>query len=181
MIRYLVILLAVVVLGGCRVGALSASDPAYYIPDVGSVVKINRQLKIAAGHTRVFLQRGQLVAKAKFDRYYPSCNFEVWKLSQKPTAIQPGSFIVSKAGRDINQVVSLETLKLAALGWRRHHDDHAMIMHTVHMYLQSATQPNVYRLTCRGWLAVPAEAEKPTIADMREALGDYASIKLHAR
>jgi hypothetical protein len=49
------------------------------------------------------------------------------------------------------------------------------------MYLQSATQPNVYRLTCRGWLAIPAEAERPTIADMREALGDYASIKLHAR
>lgn len=177
MIRYLVILLAVFLLGGCRLGAIS--DPAHTVPDTGSQVKINRELVIPDGHTRVFLQRGRVVAKAKFDRYYPSCNFEVWKLSQEPTAIQPGTFVVSKAGRDINQVVSMDSMKLAALGWRRHHDDHAMIMHTVHMYLQSATQPNVYRMSCRGWLAVPADAEKPTIADMREALGNYASISLY--
>jgi hypothetical protein len=118
------------------------------------------------------------VAKAKFDRYYPSCNFEVWKLSQKPTVIQPDTFVITKTGRAINQVVSLEPIKIAALGWRRHGDNHAMIMHTVHMYLQSVTQSNVYRLTCRGWLAVPAKAERPTVADMREALGNFASISL---
>jgi hypothetical protein len=179
MLRYLIVLLTVFLLDGCGVGTVS--DPAYIIPTAGSVVKINRQLKIPGGQTRVFLQRGRVMAKAKFDRYYPSCNFEVWKLSQEPSVIQPDSFMVIKAGRDINQVVSLETLKVAALGWHRHDDDHAMIMHAVHIYLQSATQPNVYRLTCRGWLAVPAEAEKPTVADMREALGDYASISLYAR
>lgn len=176
MIRYLAVVCALFLLHGCRVGAIS--DPVHAIPTAGSVVEINRKLTVPGGQTRVFLQRGRVVAKAKFDRYYPSCNFEVWKLRQEPTAIHPGSFVVSKAGRDINQVVSLENIKLAALGWRRHDDDHAMIMHTVHIYLQSAAQPNVYRLTCRGWLAVPAEAERPTISDMREALGGYASIRL---
>jgi hypothetical protein len=51
-------------------------------------------------------------------------------------------------------------------------------MHTVHMWLQSVQQPNIYRLTCRGWLAVPSEAEKPTMIDMREALGNLATINL---
>jgi hypothetical protein len=176
MIRYLAAVCALFLLHGCHVDAVS--DTVYAIPAAGSVVEIKQRLKIPGGQTRVFLQRGRVVAKAKFDRYYPSCSFEVWKLSQEPTTIHPGSFVVSKAGRDINQVVLLENIKLAALGWRRHDDDRAMIMHTVHIYLQSATQPNVYRLTCRGWLAVPDEAERPTISDMREALGGYASIRL---
>ncbi len=176
MSRRVVIVLAVLLLAGCRAGV--TTDPSYIIPTAGSSVKIKKQLLVPAGETRVFLQRGRVVAKAKFDRYYPSCNFEVWKLTQEPTIIQPGSFVVSKAGRDINHVVSLEHLKIAALRWHHHDSDHAMIMHAVHMWLQSAEQPNVYRLTCRGWLAVPAEAEKPALADMREALGNLASIKL---
>jgi hypothetical protein len=176
MLRYLAIVLSVFLLNGCRTGAFSES--VHTIPTAGSVIKLNRQLTVPGGHTRVFLQRGRVVAKAKFDRYHPSCNFEVWKLSQEPTIIQPDSFLVTKAGRDINQVVSLDTLKVAALRWHRHDDDHAMIMHTVHMLLQSAMQPNVYRLTCRGWLAAPVEAEKPTVTDMREALGGLATIQL---
>ncbi len=177
MIRYLVHIAMALLLSGCQTAAITA--PAHIIPTVGSVVKINKRLVVPGGQTRVFLQRGRVVEKTKFDRYYPSCNFEVWRLTKEPTIIHPGSFVVTKVGRDINRVVSLEQpLRVAAMGWWRRDSDHAMIMHTVHIWLQSAKQPNVYRLTCRGWLAVPAEAEKPTLADMREALGSVASLRL---
>lgn len=174
--RRYIIAWSMLLLVGCRAGV--TADPANIIPAAGSSVKINKQLMVPGGQTRVFLQRGQVVTKVKLDRYYPSCNFEVWALSQKPTPIHPGSFFVAKAGRDTNLIVSLEPLKVAGLGWSYHDDDHAMIMHVVHMMLQSAKQPNVYRLTCRGWLTTPAEAEKPTLADMREALGGVADIRL---
>lgn len=154
------------------------TDPAYIIPTAGSQVKINKQLKVPGGQTRIFFQRGQVVTKVKLDRYYPSCNFEVWKLRQEPTVIHPGSFVVSKTRRAINQVVSLDPIQIAGLRWSRYDDDHPMIMHTVHMWLQSAKQPNVYRLTCRSWLAAPVDAKQPTMADMHEALGGYASISL---
>lgn len=166
-----------VLLAGCQTGV--STDPAYAIPDAGSMVQVKRQLKIPGGQTRVFLQRGEVVSKVKLDRYYPSCNFEVWRLSQGPTIILPGTFAVTKAGRGTDLIVSLEPVRLAGLRWSHYDDDdHAMIMRVVHMLLQSAKQPNVYRLTCRGWLAVPAEAQEPGVADMREALGGLASIRV---
>ncbi len=176
MIRYLVAALTLLLLIGCRAGV--TSDPAYIIPTTGSQVRLNRQLTVPGGQTRVFLQRGQVVSKAKLDRYYPSCNFEVWKLRQTPTIIHPGSFAVTKTRRAINQVVSLEPVQVAGLRWSRYDDDHAMIMHVVHMWLQSAKQPNVYKLTCRSWLDIPADAKQPNVKDMREALGSYATITL---
>ncbi len=176
MIRYLLHVAIALLLTGCKTAA--RIDPAYIIPTDGSMVKINKQLVVPGGQTRVFLQRGRVVPKAKFDRYYPSCNFEVWRLSQEATVIHSGSFVVSQVNRGTDLIVSLEPIRIAAVGWHPYDDDHAMIMHVVHMRLQSATQPNVYRLTCRGWLAIPADAEKPTIDDMREALGDFASIQL---
>jgi hypothetical protein len=176
MLRNLAIALTVVLIAGCQAGF--SANHAYLVPSSGSIVKLHKQLVVPAGHTRVFLQHGQVVAKAKFDRYYPSCNFEVWKLTKEPTVIHPGEFIVTKATQDINHVVSLEYQKVAALRWHNQESDRAMIMHAMHMRLQSAKQPNLYRLTCRGWLADPSDAVKPTITDMREALGNFASIKL---
>ncbi|MEJ2529688.1 MAG: hypothetical protein P8Z39_06330 [Gammaproteobacteria bacterium] len=176
MYRHLVTVLTLLLLAGCRAGV--TSDPAYIIPTTGSTVRINKQLVVPGGQTRVFIQRGQVVTKAKLDRYHPSCNFEVWKLRQRPTSIHPGNFAVTKVRRAINQVVSLEPVQVAGLRWTRYDDDHAMIMHVVNMWLQSAQQPNVYKLTCRSWLATPADAKQPNVADMREALGNYATITL---
>ena len=174
--RRVVIALTVLLVVGCHAGV--TSDPAYIIPTTGSTVRINKQLVVPGGQTRVFIQRGQVVTKAKLDRYHPSCNFEVWTLRQVPTVIHPGSFAVSKVRRAINQVVSLEPVQVAGLRWTRYDDDHAMIMHVVNMWLQSARQPNVYKLTCRSWLDIPADAKQPNIVDMREALGNYATITL---
>ncbi len=176
MIRYLIVACMVLLLLGCR--TVSSADPAYIIPAAGGQVRIDQRLMVPGGQTRVFLQKGRMVSKLKLDRYYPSCNFEVWSLSQDPTVIHPGSFVITQADRGADMVVSLEPMRVAGLRWHPHDDDHSMIMHVVHMRLQSAQQPNVYRLTCRGWLAVPAEARRPTLADMREALGRLASIRL---
>ncbi len=177
MSRCVVIVLAVLLLVGCRTGV--TTDPAYIIPTAGSLVRVKSQLVVPPGQTRVFLQRGQVVTKGSLDRYYPSCNFEVWALRQQPTIIHPGTFAVTKTRRDINRVVSLEPVRVAGLGWADYDDGgHAMIMHVVHMWLQSAKQPNVYKLTCRSWLDVPSDAKQPTVADMREALGNRASISL---
>lgn len=178
--RYTLITLSVLLMLGCRAGA--TTYPEYIIPTAGSVVKIKRSLVVPAGQTRVFLQRGQVVSKRNLDRYYPSCNFEVWKLRQRPTTIRPGTFSVARTVRDIDYMVQFKPMQLAAFG-RVDYDDGGqdMIIHVVHMRLKSAQQPNVYRLTCRSWQDFPFDAREPNIADMREALGSKASIKLMGR
>ncbi len=180
MSRYpLFILVALLMIG---FHATAATDPAYIIPKAGSVVKLQRSLVVPGGQTRVYLQRGQVVSKRNLDRYYPSCNFEVWKLRQRPTTIRPGSFSVTRTVRDIDFMVQSNPLQRAALS-RVDYDDGGMdmIIHVVHMRLKSAKQPNVYRLTCRSWQDIPSDAKEPNIADMREAMGNKASIRLRGR
>jgi len=162
--------------------ANTVAESPYLIPKPGSTVKIKRTLVVPPGQTRVYLQRGQVVSKRNLDRYYPSCNFEVWKLRQRPTTIRPGSFSVTRTVRDIDDMVQSNPMQLAALG-RVGHDDGGMslIIHVVHMRLKSTKQPNVYRLTCRSWQDFPPEAKEPTMKDMREALGSKASIRLSRR
>ena len=180
--RYTLIALTVLLTVGYRAGA--TTDPAYIIPTAGSVVKVKRALVVPPGQTRVFLQRGYVVSKRNLDRYYPSCNFEVLALRQRPTTIRPGTFSVTRTVRDIDYMVQSKPIQYAALGLDRvDYDDggQALIIHVVHMRLKSEKQPNVYRLTCRSWQDFPYDAKEPTMADMREALGSKASIRLRGR
>ncbi len=178
--RYSLLVLAALLMIGFH--ATAATDPAYIIPKAGSVVKLKRSLVVPGGQTKVYLQRGQVVRKRNLDRFYPSCNFEVLKLRQRPTTIRPGSFSVARTVRDIDFMVQSDSPRRAALR-RVDYDDGGMdmIIHVVHMRLKSAKQPNVYRLTCRSWEDFPNEAKEPNIADMREALGNKASIRLRGR
>ena len=178
--RLTVMVLALFIMLGYSVNTVAESP--YLIPKPGSTVKIKRTLVVPPGYTKVYLQRGQVVSKRNLDRYYPSCNFEVWKLRQTPTKIHPGTFSVARTVRDIDFMVQLNPLQRDAP--RRVDSDYGgmdMIIHVVHMRLKSTKQPNVYRLTCRSWQDFPPEAKEPTMKDMREALGGKASIRLSRR
>jgi hypothetical protein len=178
--RYSLLVLAFLLAPGFQAGA--APNPAYIIPTAGSAVKLKRTLVVPPGRTKVYLQRGRVVSKRSLDRYHPSCNFEVWNLRQTPTSIHPGTFSVTRSVRDIDFMVQSRPLQLAAL--RRVDYDGGgqdMIIHVVHMRLKSGRQPNVFRLTCRSWQDFPHEAREPTMADMRDALGGIASMRLSRR
>ena len=53
-----------------------------------------------------------------------------------------------------------------------------MIMQTLRMTLESAEQPGMYMLTCRGALDDPPNTLPVSISEMREALGNKAFIIL---
>ncbi len=178
--RYFLLVFMILLMTGFH--ATAATDPAYTIPTAGSVIKLKKSLVVPGGRTKVYLQRGQVVSRRNLDRYYPSCNFEVWKLRQRPTTIRPGTFSVARTVRDTDFMVQLHPPQRAALRRVDYSDGGMdMIIHVVHMRLKSAKQPNVYRLSCRSWQDFPYEAKEPTMTDMREALGNKASIRLRGR
>ncbi|GAB4294417.1 MAG: hypothetical protein Kow0096_10590 [Thiohalomonadaceae bacterium] len=47
----------------------------------------------------------------------------------------------------------------------------------LHYTLASSQPPGVMRLTCHGGFDLPGAAQLPTLADMRTALGEVASIE----
>ena len=157
-------------------------DSRYYMPPVGTVVRIHEKLTVPPGWARVFLQRGEAVSYSHMDLYYPSCNFELYTVADRPQSIQPGSFTMIHVARRDEEVAGVGFIRYASL-WLVADSGvdsggPSMIMRTVRMKLESDEQPGMYMLTCRGALDNPPDAREISINEMRFALGDKATILL---
>jgi hypothetical protein len=89
------------------------------------------------------------------------------------------TFVVNRVQQMQEEVASWRTVKLASLQLSDAAVDSSPpdIFRGWHFWLHSDKQPNVLRMTCRGVFAEPWEAELPTLAEIRQALGDIASLK----
>lgn len=177
--RLLVIML--VLLAGCGRDYLAKDDPdyPYYLPPVGSSLALKRQLTVPGGETRIFLQGGEMMKKSRFDRYRPSCSFELRKLAETPRTIEPDSFIVTRIERLIQEIV--QRGEPAPGLFRSGLDDDSsppFVVRGYHLWLGSERQPDVMRMTCRGAFADMHEAYPPTLNEVKRSLGDYAELIL---
>ena len=167
---------------GCAPTTMTTKDPAnpYYMPPAGTKIQLNQPVTVPAGVARVFIQRGQLVNKMAFDRYVPSCNFELNSLSDKPQTIAPETFLVVRVQQEMSEVVQLEApIRVASLKLAGKNDSGLpMVTHSVHLWIGSDLQPNLRRLTCRGAFDDMPTAYPPSIIEMRAALGNIAEIIL---
>jgi hypothetical protein len=153
-------------------------DYAYNLPPVGSTLVIKKPIKVPGGATRIFLQRGELFRKADFDRYYPSCSLELRKLADTAREIQPGRFIVSKVQRLMQEVVRRDAPESGLMKVDYDSGGKPMVVHGYHLWLGSAEQPDVMRMTCRGYFNDINRAEPPSLNDVFGSLGDYAELIL---
>jgi hypothetical protein len=181
--RWLTVLLAsLTLLTGCGQSSLvkRGPDSPYYAPPVGTSIRLLKPLSVPGGHTRVFLQRGQVVSKQGFDRYLPNCNFEVKTLSDQSREIRPEAFIVVRVQQEMSQVVQNDQPRRVASLVLAMEDDSGtpMIVQGIHLWIASDQQPDVMRLTCRGSFNDMPRAYPPSINEMRAALGGYAELEL---
>ncbi len=171
-------------IAGCGEMVVIEPDPnsRYYMPPVGTVVRIKEELTVPPGWARVFLQRGEAVSYSHLDLYYPSCNFELYTVDERPQLIEPGGFTIVHVARRDEEVAGVRPLEYASR-WLladagMDSGGPSMIMRTVRMKLKSEQQPGMYMLTCRGGLDNPPDAREISINEMRVALGDKAAILL---
>jgi hypothetical protein len=179
----LILLYSLVVVGGCS--SLVVTDPAspFYVPPVGSRVVVKQRLTVPPGKTRVFLQYGKVIPRSARDDYAVNCNFDINTLSDAPRYIEVGSYTVTRSLRHSDDIVQRQAVRLAALDlsagmmiWRR--DGTPVLFEEVVLTLSSTPPSDVRELACRGAMAEPTEIELPTLAEMRQALGEYADIQV---
>jgi hypothetical protein len=177
--RFLVTFLAVL-LAGCSQQYMVSDDLdyAYNLPPVGSTLEVKKPITVPGGETRVFLQRGELFKKSDFDRYEPSCSLELRKLADVAREIQPDNFIVTRVQRVTQQVVQavIASPKLMKVAFDE--GGKPMVVHGYHLWLGSDRQPDVMRMTCRGYFDDISRADPPSLNDVVKSLGDYAELKL---
>jgi hypothetical protein len=153
-------------------------DYAYNLPPLGSTLVVKQTITIPAGEVRVFLQHGEVFSKSDFDRYEPSCSLELRKLADQPREIHPDSFIVSKVQRLMQEVVWNDQLQAGPVKVDWDPGGKPMVVHGYHLWLGSDKQPDVMRMTCRGFFDDITRAEPPSLNDVTKSLGDLAELIL---
>jgi hypothetical protein len=152
----------------------------YNLPPVGSKVVLAQQLNIEPGATRTFLQRGKPMSLGDFNRYYANCNFEVKNLDDEVQRIEPDTFSVEKVERLMTEVVRSDIAQSGVIKVDYADPSSPMVTHGYHLWLNSKSQPDVMRLTCRGGFDDLSRAQPPSIEEVREALGNIAELVLAA-
>jgi hypothetical protein len=175
------LLMLTLLLAACSQRYMVSDDLAYAynLPPVGSTLVLKRAVEIPAGEARIFLQNGKPMKKSDFDRYKPSCSFEVRKLADQPREIDPDSFLVTQVQRLTEQVVQRSApstgfvkVDVEAGGGK------PLVVHGYHLWLGSDRQPNVMRMTCLGAFDDLNRAVPPSLEDVKKTLGDYAELML---
>lgn len=149
---------------------------------VGSHLILHQTLTLTAGHARVFMQHGQVVAKTKLDAYQPHCNFEVRSVSRGASTIEPDDFVVTALTEDQEEVVQgPQSQQYAALGnMVVMGGDATLVMVTrfIRHQLESSHQPEVMRLTCHGGFSEPWQVAYPSIDEIRQSLGELVTLQM---
>ena len=181
--KKLAIYVLLLLLAGCQANAGNVSPiPAYTSIKPGSKLVLNKPLAIPANKARVYIQGGKIIHENSVDRYYPNCSLEVRTIKTSPQEIKTDSFIIIKVRSD--EEASYQKLMYASsrnITRRFVSDDDGPVSHenwVTHFYLQSANQPDVFRLNCAHW-EDPADfyPHHLSMADIKKAVGDYFSFK----
>ena len=169
------VLTSALLLVACESQVIIDVNSQFYSVPLGSEFVLNRDISIPADNTSAYLQYGKLVASRDVDFYKPHCKFELYTISTKARVVKPDTFVVIKIV-DQREDVSVAAPRYAGLGFS-YGDGPLHLTYSTAMYLESNIQPDVFRLDCKRW-DDPAIGEYLSINEMRDALGDYFTLKL---
>ena len=172
-----VVYLTVLILSGC-----SSWLPDYSNEDTGARLILSQALIVPGASARAFIQEGKVLPARSFNHYQISCSFEVRQVSEQHQTIEADSFVVNRVQHMQEEIAAWKKVQLASLNMAGLSGDSSPpdIFRGWHFWLSSEKQPNVLRMTCRGVFAEPWEAEPPTLAEIKDALGAVADLKIGA-
>lgn len=166
------LLITLVVLGGCRLSPTRDEASPFYVPPAGSRLLLKQELTIPPEMVGVYIQGGRAVTSREVDQYLPHCRLEVRERRETTQTVNPDDFLVERVRRDVQVVSNAPTTPQVRVG----HGPSFFIYRTL-FDLQSARQPQVRTLVCQYW-GHPALDDHVSIRDMRRALGEIMSIEL---
>ncbi|MGW8311094.1 MAG: hypothetical protein ACWGNB_08515 [Thiogranum sp.] len=147
----------------------------------GDEIEILKPVTVPAGLARVYLQHGKPASYGSTNQYAPFCYFLL--LNPLPTAqqIMPGLLIVESVWLDETSVRREQPVRVASafVGVGAFGGDRTPIAYQFHMKLKSADQRNI-TLVCSGAFDMALTAAPIRLPELREALGDYADVRVKA-
>lgn len=148
----------------------------------GGTFVLHRDVVIAPGYAHIVFQEGAAAHGA--NEFLPRCELAVRRIMETPQTIPAGSFRIGAvrglqryvdhpSGRILLAAAS-DTIRLAG------DDSNEWYMYTYWMQLLSDERTETPALVCGGAYNYPFYTRHPTLQEMREALGDYATLTLRS-
>lgn len=167
-------------ISGCKVNdTKDETSPFYAVPE-GSTLLLNQSLTIDGDQVATYVQDGKVMAEREVDKFRPNCKFEIYTISELQRTVAADSFEITKVVDEIETSL-LESWPLLAardgfsvVGML---DRSYMFNYATMMYLHSASQKDVYRMTCQHWEDVMRDRYL-TISQMRQAMGEVFSLQI---
>ena len=182
MIRLLPVLPAVLLsLTACQYNGHVRPDAVLFEQLSGGRFILHEAVSIPPGRVRVIFQQG--VASHGASELQPRCELEVRRILETPQTIPAGSFRIGKV-RGMQRFVKRqsERIMLAAVGTPMQLADdtsNEWYMYTYRMQLLSDhPEDDAPTLVCGGAYNFAFYARYPTLQEMRDALGKYATLTL---
>ena len=165
---------------GSAYGGVAAKIP------VGSSVVVHQPLSVVAGKSRVYFQHGKMLNRIEHT-YDPYCYFSMKRPRaemKSPASILPATFTVKKQYRRKDPTAQRGTLLASSVSigigtgsnWWLARNEGGPLNLNHYLRLEPSDQPQVSALVC-GVFADPQERTSPSIEEMAEALGAFATIK----
>ena len=160
------------------VAGCSAHTPIVPPVNPGFRVQVNAQFDALPNATRLQFQGGELIQQGNLDKWTTYCSLFVYNRNQKAdyvTAVLLGSLEVTRVVVKYNSSDSLPGASYVGfnMGVR---DLPSFYVYQVLMQLTSPDQPDIESLNCYKKWATPRANQYPTLAEIRQALGDLIEI-----
>ncbi|MGB5396341.1 MAG: hypothetical protein WBN96_04280 [Gammaproteobacteria bacterium] len=173
MIRRSVYGVCVCLLAACASGPFDEQSRFSSIP-VGSELVLNQVIDIAPDQVAVHMQNGKLMEYSAMNHYQPHCKFEIYTMAETPRQVQPDSFLITRVV-DNMEMTSLRPSTMAGLMTALDGPD--IVTYATYLYLSSAKQPDVFRMSCMHWEDISVRRYL-SISEMRRAMGERFSLQI---
>jgi hypothetical protein len=160
------------------VAGCSARTPIVAPVNPGFRVQVNAQFDALPNATRLQFQGGELIQQGNLDKWATYCRLFVYNRNQKAdyfTAVLPGSLEVTRAVVKYNSSDRPPRTSYVDLN-RGVRDLPSYYVYQVLMQLTSPDQPDIKSLNCYKKWAIPRANQYPTLAEIRQALGNLIEI-----
>ncbi len=196
---FIILFIGIGLLMACATAPVDKEDTSYYLPPLGSTLVVNQSFEIRANKASAWFQGGRQRPFSEVDQYYPNCKFELRTLSDMPRTVKPGRFTITRIVQEVDvmlwpvRVASADNrLAGVSIGMGAGHGAHVGVgvgighgtsaslgpdPYATLFYLQSAEQPDVFRLTCMHWEEL-YEARYLTMREMRSTVSDVMMFEI---
>ncbi|MCW9013099.1 MAG: hypothetical protein OQL06_04890 [Gammaproteobacteria bacterium] len=173
--RLSIIMLALPLLQSCYHHIKDENSQFYRVP-IGSSLILNQNLSILPNVARAHIQYGKLVSKKAIDMYYPHCEFEIRTLKETSQTIYPDTFTIYQVDHDIQwSQTDVMVASLSRFDMGMSNEGISLVAYANEYYLESASQPDVFRLTCLHWQE-HSNAYHLSINEVRKVLGGIFTL-----